>query len=140
MLDVRPASGAPNDFADLQSYDLVMIDNVPATDLSPEQMKLLSSYVRDFGGGFIMLGGDQAFGLGGYFRTPIEDILPVQCDFQKEKENPSLGMLLVMDRSGSMTGPKIEMAKEAERLLADTGWLPEPVRISAAVEKEDDQN
>ena len=76
VLDVRPASGAPNDFADLQSYDLVIIDNVPATDLSPAQMKLISSYVRDFGGGFIMLGGDQAFGLGGYFRTPIEDILP----------------------------------------------------------------
>jgi Ca-activated chloride channel homolog len=115
VLDVRPASGAPNDFADLQSYDLVMIDNVPATDLSRDQMKLLSSYVRDFGGGLIMLGGDQAFGLGGYFRTPIEDILPVRCDFLKEKDNPSLGMVLVMDRSGSMTGPKIEMSKEAAK-------------------------
>lgn len=115
MLDVRPASGAPNDFADLQSYDLVIIDNVPATDLTPGQMKLLSSYVRDFGGGFIMLGGDQAFGLGGYFRTPIEEILPVRCDFQKEKENPSLGLLLVLDRSGSMSGAKMEMTKEAAK-------------------------
>ena len=119
VLDVRPASGAPTDFADLQSYDLVMIDNVPANELSRDQMKLLSSYVRDFGGGFIMLGGDQAFGLGGFFHTPIEDILPVRCDFQKEKENPSLGMILVMDRSGSMTGPKIEMSKEAAKEAVD---------------------
>ena len=27
---------------------------------------------------------------------------------------------------------KGDMAKEAERLLADTGWLPEPLRIAAA--------
>jgi ParB family chromosome partitioning protein len=27
---------------------------------------------------------------------------------------------------------KIEMAKEAERLLADTGWLPEPLRLAGA--------
>ncbi|MGH7043472.1 MAG: hypothetical protein ACREFY_15280, partial [Acetobacteraceae bacterium] len=27
---------------------------------------------------------------------------------------------------------KADMAKEAERLLADTGWLAEPLRITAA--------
>ena len=115
-LDVRPASGAPVDFADLQSFDLVIVDNVPATDLSPNQMKLMASYVRDFGGGFLMLGGDKAFGLGGYFRTPIEDLLPVRCDFMKDKENPSLGMLIIIDHSGSMNGQnKMEMAKEAAK-------------------------
>ena len=42
-----------------------------------------------------MLGGDQAFGLGGYFQTPVEEVLPVRCDFEKEQENPSLGLALV---------------------------------------------
>jgi uncharacterized protein YegL len=76
-------------------------------------MEVVWKYVQELGGGFIMLGGDQSFGLGGYYRTVIEDILPVRSDFEKEKEKPSLAMVLVIDKSGSMGGDKIEMAKKA---------------------------
>src|SRR5690606_29975009 len=85
-LSTRPAAGMPSTMSDLQNYDALIIDNVAASDLSREQMELARTYVRDFGGGFLMLGGDQAYGLGGYFRTPVEDVLPVRCDFQKEDE------------------------------------------------------
>lgn len=118
-LDVRPATGAPNDLGELQNYDAVILDNIPATDLTNRQMEVLASYVRDFGGGFLMLGGENSFGLGGYHRTPIEEILPVRSDFEKEKETPSLGLILVVDRSGSMGGEKIEMAKSAAQAAVD---------------------
>ena len=82
-------------------------------------MEVARTYVQDLGGGLIMLGGDQSFGLGGYYKTTLEEILPVRSDFEKEKEKPSLAMMLVIDKSGSMGGEKIEMAKEAARAAVE---------------------
>ncbi len=118
-LSVRPGEGAPNAMSDLRNFDTLVIDNVPASDFSRDQMELFHAFVRDFGGGLLMLGGDEAFGLGGYFRTPVEDVLPVRCDFQKEEETPSLALCLVIDRSGSMSGVPIELAKSAAKASVD---------------------
>lgn len=117
--DVRPVEGMPESLADLQNYELLVLSNIPATSLSQRQMELARTYVQDLGGGFMMLGGDQSFGLGGYYKTVLEEILPVRSDFEKEKEKPSLGMVLVIDKSGSMGGEKIEMAKEAAKSAAE---------------------
>lgn len=113
QVDIRPAQGMPETLADLQNYECMILSNVAATDLNSKQMMVTSTYVRDLGGGFIMLGGEQSFGLGGYYKSVLEDILPVRSDFEKEKEKPSLAMVLVIDKSGSMDGDRIEMAKSA---------------------------
>lgn len=118
-LGVRPAQGTPTQMSDLQNFDTVILDNIPASALTQAQMELFHSYASDFGGGFLMLGGDQAYGLGGYYRTPVEDLLPVRCDFQKEEETPSLALALVIDRSGSMSGNNIELAKAAAKASAE---------------------
>jgi uncharacterized membrane protein/uncharacterized protein YegL len=115
QVDVRPPQGMPDALADLQNYELLILSNVPATALSLRQMEVARTYVQDLGGGLIMIGGDQSFGLGGYYKTVLEEILPVRSDFEKEKDKPSLAMVLVIDKSGSMGGEKIEMAKEAAR-------------------------
>lgn len=94
-------------------YQSIIFNNVPATVISENQMNLMEKAVNEFGTGFIMMGGDESFGLGGYFKTPIEKLLPVEMDIRGKKEMPSLGLVLVMDRSGSMAGSKIELAKEA---------------------------
>lgn len=115
QIDIRPPQGMPDSLTDLQNYALLMLSNVPATDLTQQQMEVARTYVQEMGGGFIMLGGEQSFGLGGYYKSRLEEILPVRSDFEKEQEKPSLAMMLVVDKSGSMDGDKIEMAKSAAR-------------------------
>ena len=118
-LEVRPPEGIPNTLSELQAYECLVLSNVPATMMSMRQMDLIRMYVQDLGGGFIMLGGDESFGLGGYYRTQIEEILPVRSNFEKEKEKPSLAMLLVIDKSGSMGGQPIELAKDAAKAAVE---------------------
>ena len=119
IVDTRPPQGMPESLTDLQHYEVLILSNVPANDLTTRQMDVIRSYVSELGGGFIMLGGDESFGLGGYYKTVVEEVLPVRSDFEKEKEKPGLGMVLIIDKSGSMGGQKIELAKDAARGAVD---------------------
>jgi uncharacterized membrane protein len=126
-VDVREGKGMPGNLEEVAAYDAVIFSDVPATDLNVRQMSLLRSYVEDLGGGFVMLGGQESFGLGGYYRTAIEDALPVRMRSEKKKDTPGLAMMLVIDKSGSMSGEKIELAKEAAlaavELLTDRDYV-----------------
>lgn len=114
-IETRPTEGIPKSMRDLENFDAVILSNVPATVMTTEQMEILRAFVSDLGGGLVTIGGDQSFGLGGYYKTPLEEVFPVRCHFEKEKEKPSLAICLVIDHSGSMGGDKMEMAKDAAK-------------------------
>ena len=76
--------------------------------------------MRDLGGGFLFAGGENGYGLGGWYHTTIERILPVRMDAEKRRDEPEVAMALVIDRSGSMSGLPLEMAKQAAKATADT--------------------
>ena len=118
-VEVRGPHGVPRTAAALAKYDLLLLSDVPAYHVGPGQMAAISSYVRDLGGGFIMAGGPNSFGAGGYYGTRLERLLPVRFDSEKRQDQPTLALMLAMDRSGSMTGLKLELAKEAARATTE---------------------
>jgi uncharacterized membrane protein len=122
---VVPPEGIPRDTAGLKRYDGLILSNVSSLKLSRTQMAEIRNYVRDAGGGLIMVGGEESFGVGGYFRTPIEEALPVTMEVKQKLEIPSLAVVLAVDRSGSMAMStddkvtKLDLAKEAAHLVVD---------------------
>src|SRR5690606_7707914 len=110
-LDVTAGSVA--DVSAPLPYSAVVIRGSAAL-FTPGQLDLLSRFVLD-GGGLIMTGGPESFGFGAWYRTPVEDVLPVTTDLRTEVSLPLVALVMVVDRSQSMaTGSpsKIELAKE----------------------------
>ena len=118
-LETRGVRGLPDTFEAILAFDAIILADVPATALTPRQMGWLKRYVTDFGGGLVMLGSENSFGLGGYYKTPVEDVLPLVSRFEKDKEKPSLAMVLLIDKSGSMTGNPVALARQAARSAAE---------------------
>ena len=98
---VTPAQ-MPVELAELASYDAVILINVPAKALPQGSMETLVAYVRDLGRGLGMIGGENAYGAGGYLRTPLEKALPVDMDVRSKEKTPNLALVLAVDKSGSM--------------------------------------
>lgn len=119
QVDVQGPRDLPVGLAPLSSYDSIVLANVSAADLAVDRMEYLQAYVRDLGGGLVVIGGPQSYGVGGYFDTPLEEALPVDMRLKDQERIPQLTMLFVIDRSGSMeiassgSVSNLELAKEA---------------------------
>jgi Mg-chelatase subunit ChlD len=115
----RSPNAIPAGLAELAGYQAVVLANVPATQFTPLRMRTLQAYVRDLGGGLVVVGGPDSYAPGGYFDTPLEETLPLDMQIRDQQRIPQLTIAYVIDRSGSMTATdrsgyeRLELAKEA---------------------------
>ena len=106
QVDIETAPAFPVNHA-ARDWDAVLLDNYPDHDLPPDEDAALEKYVYA-GGGLIFIAGDSNAKLAQEPKTPFEKMLPVRAAPPPEKPT---ALVLVLDKSGSMSGPKIEMAR-----------------------------
>jgi len=81
----HPTKGFPRTMAELLNYDVIIHSDIRTDSFSGEQLQNMARLVEEYGGGFVMIGGNSAFGKGGYHRTVLDRVIPVAM----EQENDS---------------------------------------------------
>lgn len=117
-LEVRSPTEMPTELVELQRSDVLILSNVSADTLSSDQLQNIENYVRDLGHGFVVIGGEHAYGPGGYTGSALEHVLPVEMTPREQKD--TVAVLFVLDTSGSMANyvrgrQKIQLAIEGVR-------------------------
>jgi len=103
-VDVVPAESMPTELADYQPYAAVVLSNVPAELVAKPVQEALAAYVKDLGGGLIMLGGDSSFGAGGWIGSPVEKVMPVSFEVKAKRQVPRGALVLIMHSSEMARG------------------------------------
>ena len=102
---LAPPSAAPAAVEALALYTAVIIENAPSDAFGRVGLETLAAWIEHTGGGLFMTGGKSSFGLGGYYRSPLERVLPVSLEMRREHRKLNLAMVVALDRSGSMQMP-----------------------------------
>ncbi len=100
----------------LRRFDVVVVSDVRAELLTPTLQTSLNTYVRS-GGGLVYAGGETSYGEEGFAESLFEQLLPVR--FETREERREMALVIVLDKSYSMKGTKMELAKEASRAALD---------------------
>jgi uncharacterized membrane protein len=120
LVETAPPFDFPRDPLSLMPYDCVMFVNVAADSFDGAQLQALRDAVYNYGTGFIMVGGKNSFGPGGYQGSPAEEALPVTMDVSQRKVLPKNALVIILHTcefpEGNTWGKRI--AKEAIKVLS----------------------
>lgn len=95
-VEIRNGLEFPTDPLSLMPYDAVIFADVAADSLTSMQMQALHDGIRNLGIGFLMVGGPNSFGPGGYQGSVIEDALPISMEISNKKVLPKGSLVIVL--------------------------------------------
>jgi len=116
-VSVANAQNLSEDARLLDGKDVVILSDVRADSLGADVVQRLRAYVRDRGRGLIFVAGQNTYGQDGFAKSKVEELLPVT--FEARRKHEDLDLVLLVDRSSSMRGQKIEVSKSAALATLD---------------------
>ncbi len=128
--DVRTAAKVTPELTYLQRYAAVVIVDTAADSLGPQLMAQLVPYVRDLGHGLAVIGGQNAYSMGGYGQTPLEQVLPVNMNLPKHQNLPTTAVALIIESLEEDT--QINISKDAGKGVVGLLTPQDQVEVSDA--------
>jgi uncharacterized membrane protein len=116
------AEGFPTKREELFQYKGLIFGSIESTFFSQDQLKMVVDFVSNRGGGFMMMGGRNAFGGGRYQNTPVADILPVQMS--GDDRTPIIGKLKLALTDYGRTHPLMKLSPDASANVKQWTDLP----------------
>ncbi len=95
-LEYARADAFPQSLPELLDTDAVVLVNTSASAFNEAQQELICHFVRELGGGLVMVGGPQAYGAGGWIGSSVAEVLPVDVDPPHKKQMPKGALVLMM--------------------------------------------
>ncbi|MDQ8189615.1 vWA domain-containing protein [Roseibacillus persicicus] len=113
----------------------VIFNNVPAFEIPGDFLDAIPFYVEEQGGGFLMAGGKQSFGSGGYYQSAIDDLLPISMELKNEHRKLAVAMAVVIDRSGSMSMTVNGGGKPITKMQLANNGTAEAIKLLGAMDE-----
>jgi len=83
-----PRDGYPLTLEGLARYDVIINSDISLSRFSQAQVDNTARFVEERGGGYVMIGGEHAFGRGGWDETRIDRISPVDMGDERYMDGP----------------------------------------------------
>ncbi len=93
------ADALPTDAGAYLAPAVIVLENISASQLDDVRQQRLRQYAAELGGGIVIVGGNHAFGAGGYIGSVLETLSPLAS----APPRPTMRWSLLVDGSGSMS-------------------------------------